>query len=134
MAQRMTVLEAAEVLGVGPDADLPDIQLAYRRLARDTHPDTSPEVPQSVRNEAAERFDRIVRARDVLVARKPVVAIKVDPVGWQPRAGGIGTSLALLAILAFLLLAIVSLDDAYRMDPVGDQPGQSQPAGEPSSR
>lgn len=130
----MTVLEAAEVLGVEPDADLPDIQLAYRRLARGTHPDTSPEISDSDRHEAAERFDRIVRARDVLVERKPVVAIRVEPTGWRPRAGGIGTSLALLAILAFLLLAIVSLDDAYRMDPASDQPGQSQPTVVPDRR
>lgn len=124
----MTVVEAAEVLGVQPDADLPDIQLAYRRLARDTHPDTSLERSDVERDRTAERFDRVVRARDVLVERKPVVAIRVEPVGWRPRAGGVGASLALLAILAFLLLAIVSLGDAYRMDPLHDQPGSSRPA------
>lgn len=130
----MSVAEAAAVLGVDPDADLPHIQLAYRRLARDTHPDTSARVSESDRSDAAERFDRVVRARTVLVERKPVIAIRVQPPGWRPRAGGIGASLALLAILAFLLLAIVSLDDAYTMDPVRDQPGQSQPVDVPDAR
>lgn len=125
----MTVVEAAELLGVQPDADLPDIQLAYRRLARDTHPDTSPGRSDTERDRTAERFDRVVQARDVLVEHKPVVAIRVEPVGWRPRAGGIGASLALLTILAFLLLAIVSLTDAYRMDPLRDQPGGSRTAG-----
>lgn len=124
----MTVFEAAEVLGVQPDADLPDIQVAYRRLARDTHPDTARDLSDSDRHRAAERFDRVVRARDVLVERKPVIAIRVQPIGWRPRAGGVGASLALLAILAFLLLAIVSLDDAYRMNPLHEEPRGSQPA------
>ena len=129
----MTVLEAAEVLGVAPDAALPDIQLAYRRLARGVHPDTSP-VGEDEQRTSAERFDRIVRARKVLVEHKPVVAIRVEPHTWRPRAGGIGTSLALLTVLAFLLLAIVSLGDAYHMDPATGAPGQNQPLVAPDGR
>lgn len=50
-----------DVLGVSPDADQAEIARAYRRLARETHPDTLPDDP-----EAAERFGRIARAYEVL--------------------------------------------------------------------
>lgn len=50
-----------DVLGVAPDADQAEIARAYRRLARETHPDTRPDDP-----EAAERFGRIARAYEVL--------------------------------------------------------------------
>lgn len=50
-----------DVLGVSPDADQSEIARAYRRLARETHPDTQPDTP-----DAAERFGRIARAYEVL--------------------------------------------------------------------
>jgi curved DNA-binding protein CbpA len=49
------------VLGVTPDADLDTIRKAYRKLARQNHPDLNPgDAP------AEERFKEISRAWEVL--------------------------------------------------------------------
>ncbi|WBU38931.1 molecular chaperone DnaJ [Homoserinibacter sp. YIM 151385] len=49
-----------EVLGVARDASPEDIKKAYRRLARELHPDVNPS------GEAAERFKDVTHAYDVL--------------------------------------------------------------------
>jgi molecular chaperone DnaJ len=49
------------VLGVAEDADTKSINRAYRKLARQLHPDTHPDDP-----EAAERFKDVTAAYDVL--------------------------------------------------------------------
>lgn len=49
-----------EVLGVARDASADDIKKAYRRLARELHPDVNPS------GEAAERFKQVTHAYDVL--------------------------------------------------------------------
>ena len=49
-----------ETLGVSRDADQADIQRAYRRLARQNHPDVNKH------SEAEERFKDIAEAYDVL--------------------------------------------------------------------
>ena len=49
------------VLGVAADADAKAISRAYRKLARQLHPDTHPDDP-----EAAERFKDVTAAYDVL--------------------------------------------------------------------
>jgi molecular chaperone DnaJ len=48
------------VLGVGRDATAEEIKKAYRRLARQLHPDTNPDPA------AAERFKEVARAYEVL--------------------------------------------------------------------
>lgn len=50
-----------EVLGVGPDATPDEIKRAYRRLAREHHPDVNPDDP-----DAEERFKEIAEAYRVL--------------------------------------------------------------------
>jgi len=50
-----------EVLGVGRDATQDDIKKAFRRLARETHPDANPNDP-----EAEARFRQIAEAYEVL--------------------------------------------------------------------
>lgn len=50
-----------EVLGVGEDADADAIKKAYRKLAREHHPDRNPDDP-----EAEERFKEIQAANEVL--------------------------------------------------------------------
>lgn len=50
-----------EILGVGPGASDTEIQRAYRKAAKEVHPDLS-DSP-----EAAEAFQRIKRARDELL-------------------------------------------------------------------
>jgi molecular chaperone DnaJ len=49
------------VLGVAEDADAKAITRAYRRLARELHPDTHPDDP-----EAGERFKEVTAAYDVI--------------------------------------------------------------------
>ena len=49
-----------EVLGIARDASADDIKKAYRRLARELHPDVNPSA------EAAERFKLVTHAYDVL--------------------------------------------------------------------
>ena len=49
-----------ETLGVARDASADDIKKAYRRLARELHPDVNPS------SEAAERFKQVTHAYDVL--------------------------------------------------------------------
>jgi molecular chaperone DnaJ len=49
------------VMGVAEDADTKSISRAYRKLARELHPDTHPDDP-----EAAERFKDVTAAYDVL--------------------------------------------------------------------
>lgn len=50
-----------EVLGVGRDATAEDVKKAFRRLARETHPDANPGDPT-----AEERFREIAEAYEVL--------------------------------------------------------------------
>ncbi|EKO39267.1 MAG: DnaJ-class molecular chaperone [Solidesulfovibrio magneticus str. Maddingley MBC34] len=49
------------VLGLPEDADAADVRRAYRRLARDCHPDANPDDPR-----AAERFLTLAAAYAVL--------------------------------------------------------------------
>jgi molecular chaperone DnaJ len=50
-----------KILGVGRDASTDDIKKAFRRLARQTHPDSNPEDPST-----AERFREAAEAYEVL--------------------------------------------------------------------
>ena len=43
----MTVLDYYEVLGVSPQATAEEIKRAYRRLAREHHPDRNPDDPEA---------------------------------------------------------------------------------------
>ncbi|MBM7504268.1 J domain-containing protein [Agromyces aurantiacus] len=60
--------EAAAVLGVARDAELADIDRAYRRLARELHPDRYVGRPVEESTAAAARFIQVAHAREVLVA------------------------------------------------------------------
>lgn len=62
----MTPEEAAAVLGVKADSDMVDIDLAYRRRARLSHPDRFAGAPQTDVRDATAEFVRIGIARDVL--------------------------------------------------------------------
>jgi curved DNA-binding protein CbpA len=119
--------EAAALLGVPEDASAADVQRAYLRAARRTHPDVLPQADEAARRAAAEAFDRLTRARDVLVAAPPPATGPVDGAAWVPgpegAAGpryrrvegrGLGGSLVVLALLAFLLIALVSAEQAFR--------------------
>ncbi|MDQ4213148.1 molecular chaperone DnaJ [Microbacterium capsulatum] len=71
-----------EVLGVSRDASEDEIKKAYRRLARQLHPDVNPS------EEAAERFKSVTHAYDVL--SDPESRRRYDMGGDQNGNGGFG--------------------------------------------
>ncbi|TPW75018.1 J domain-containing protein [Schumannella soli] len=92
----MTPDEAEDVLGVTPGATLEEIERAFRKLARATHPDllTADAHPDEVRD-ASERFNRAQAARDLLrdELTRPAFAILSGPyaaAGSSRRGGGLG--------------------------------------------
>lgn len=126
MRARMSRAEAAEVLGVPIDAPLEEVQHAYLRAARQVHPDVLHDASEPERVDAASRFDELSQAREVLFEHRPVIPIEVArPAAPSERGRGIGGSLVVLALLVLLLLAIVSLQDAFRAGTAGslDEPG-----------
>jgi len=84
-----------QILGISPDAETPDIKVAYRKLARKYHPDLNPEA------DAEARFKDVAEAWEVLKdkdrraeydelrryggQRQPDFE---PPPGWQSGAGG----------------------------------------------
>jgi molecular chaperone DnaJ len=72
------------ILGVARDASPDDIKRAYRRLARELHPDVNPDP------EAQARFKEVTAAYEVLTdpAKRQVVDLGGDPL--SPGAGGPG--------------------------------------------
>lgn len=71
-----------EALGVSRDATSDEIKKAYRRLARQLHPDVNPSP------EAAEQFKAVTHAYDVL--SDPNERQRYDMGGGQQSAGGFG--------------------------------------------
>lgn len=67
------VRAAFALLGLRPDADQLAVAAAYRRLARTTHPDVSPE------HDAAERFTALAAAYRQALAAAPERITPADP-------------------------------------------------------
>ncbi len=77
----MTRAEAAAILGIQPSAGQPEIQRAFRRAARDTHPDSGP--PGN-----AERLKEVQEARDVMlrgITGGPAGPKPTRPKPWPPN-------------------------------------------------
>jgi hypothetical protein len=115
--------EAAALLGVPVDASASDVQRAYLRAARHTHPDVLPDADEAGRIAAAAAFDRLTRARDLLVAGGGPVPV-TPPVTPRPpasdryrRGRGLGGAFVVLALLGFLLIGIVATEEALIGDP-----------------
>ena len=130
----MSPAEAAAVLGVPVDAPLADIQHAYLRAARQVHPDVLPGASDPEREDAANRFDELSQAREVLFEHRPVIPIEVlQPTVAYERGRGIGGSVAVLVLLVLLLVVVVSLNDAFRASTAGtlDQQNPQVPSSTP---
>jgi hypothetical protein len=71
--------EAAAALGVRRDADAAEIERAYRRLARDLHPDRYTGRPAEEVRAASDRFIEVTRAHEVLLAapRRPAASARI---------------------------------------------------------
>jgi hypothetical protein len=131
----MSPVEAAALLGVALDASSTDIQHAFLRLARVTHPDVLADASEADRRDAGLRFADLKDARDVLLSARPSVeaaatgwvgsaglASETRPTGVVPgqptfrrvRSRGMAGSIIALILLAVLLVATVSAQDAFR--------------------
>lgn len=63
----MTLDEAWEALGVTRGASVAEIRDAFRRRAREVHPDRHPAEDDAKRRQLGREFDRAREARDILV-------------------------------------------------------------------
>lgn len=63
----MTLDEARQTLGVSRGASVAEIRDAFRRRAREVHPDRHPSEDEARRRQLGREFDRAREARDVLV-------------------------------------------------------------------
>jgi hypothetical protein len=80
----MTPEEAAAVLGVAPDATPPEIERAYRRLARDLHPDRFAGRPDHEVRAANERFVVVTRAHETLLVLTRLRGPQAPAAGARP--------------------------------------------------
>lgn len=134
----MSRAEAAGLLAVPEDAAGADVQRAFLRAARHVHPDTLPGAGEDERRRAEAAFGRLLRARDVLLVPLASTApdeahdlVRGDPDGPRYRrvpGRGIGGSLVVLALLSFLLVLLVTLQQGVSGDPLGPSPAPP-PAG-----
>jgi curved DNA-binding protein CbpA len=77
-------------LGIEPGADAKTIKAAYRRKARETHPDRNPDDPR-----ATTRFQLVQEAYDIL--SDPVRRASYDETGNTERDSGESLAISLLA-------------------------------------
>ena len=119
----LTRSAAAELLGVPEDASAQEVQRAFLRAARRTHPDLQQDADEETRRAAGEAFAALTDARDLLLAGLPMDPLEraglaapppgaVAPASYRAPARGLGGSLVVLALLGFLLIGIVAAEYA----------------------
>jgi len=86
----MTPDEAARVLGVERHADQPELDRAYRRLARELHPDRFAGAPESEIRAASARFVEVGRAYRLLSETRSEAGVggASGPISSEPRPTG----------------------------------------------
>lgn len=84
-----------EVLGVSRDASTEDIKRAYRKLARQLHPDVNPDP------EVQERFKEVTKAYEVLAdpKKREMYDLGADPLAAGGGAGGFGPGFSFTDIM-----------------------------------
>ncbi|WP_400993810.1 DnaJ family molecular chaperone [Agromyces sp. GXQ0307] len=113
----MTPDEAARVLGVEPGADQADLDRAYRRLARELHPDRFVGAPEADVRDASARFIEVARAYRLLSEARPATSdersagriVVEHPAGGPPRTVPIRPISARLFATWTLLLLVGAL-------------------------
>jgi hypothetical protein len=98
----MSPEEAAAILGVRPGASTAEVERAYRRLARDEHPDRLAGASEERIAAAGERFSQVSLAHQVMlreIAERPVIAT-LEPEGPLPTGRWI--------VLGWLIVLFVS--------------------------
>jgi hypothetical protein len=118
----MSPADAAQLLGVAPDAPIQEIQHAFARQARLSHPDLLVDATDEERHSAGIRFAELREARDLLVTRKPgtpITSVHIVADGVPLRAGPMrnpwGTFLVFL-LLAIVVVITVTLQDSFRSE------------------
>lgn len=88
----MTLDEARTHLGVTSVATVEEIRDAFRRRARELHPDLHPHADSADRARLALRFDAAREARDILVRYTADPLRKPPPTSREPQSGGAPTT------------------------------------------
>ena len=114
----MTPSEAASLLGVSADASISEVQHAFVREARRSHPDLLDGASAHESHAAGLRFAQLSVARDVLMALHPIIPVRFIPPPSRTRPKGIGGSVVILLLLASVLVVGVTMADAYRSETV----------------
>jgi len=113
--------EAAALLGVPEGATAAEVQHAFLRAARRTHPDLQDPDDAEARRSAGDAFARLTAARDALLAAMPLdpreradLATGARPASasYRSPARGLGGSFVVLALLGFLMMGIVAAEYA----------------------
>src|SRR5579859_683073 len=109
------------VLGVRKDANADEIKKAYRRLARELHPDVNPDPATQ------ERFKEITQAYEVLSDpdKRQMYDLGGDPFGTAGAAGGFGAGFPFTDIMD----AFFGGGQAARGPAAGRAAGATRPSG-----
>ncbi len=119
----MSPADAAALLGVAPDASVPEIQHAFARQARVSHPDLMADATDEERHAAGIRFAELRDARDVLVSSRATTPTSggvrdsgpMRTMRREPARGTWGTFVVFL-ILAILVVTVVTIQDGFRSE------------------